>query len=511
MVSMQKPQTEGIAKEIKQLGKHTMTYGLGNILSRIIGFLLIPLYTHYLTPSDYGVLQLVGLTAEVVGIILNLGIGEAIYRFYYNSRDAAHGNLVVSTAWYSITFIAVPILALLCLVSWDIASWLLEETSQGVYILIALSTLWFNMQVSLTYHYLRVRERSTTYLAVSLAKLIVALFLNILLVVGLNMGLLGIFLSGLITAILFAVLSVPLVLYKVGLRFSWLIARQMIRYTLPIIPSNLANLAMHASDRYFIRAYFSLADAGIYTLGYRLGNVVHYLATTPFMQIWAPRRFVLHNNGAPPQSFSVIATYFVFAITFVALGISIFIHDVIRLISPCEYWYAAQLTPAVTLCYILFAFTHHLGFGILVAKRTEYWAYIKLYVGFINFLLNFILIPLYGPWGAVGATFFTFVTELVLLYRIAIPLFPIPFEWLRISGCICTAIGLYVVSRIIHPTSVWLSLCWDTCVVCSYFPALWLLILTPGEKTHFTKFVAQRVPPHYANYLTCVMSFRNTK
>jgi len=101
-----------LKNELKTLLRHGATYGLGDMLSRVIGFLMIPVYTHYLSTSDYGINELVGLSAGVIGIVLSLGLAGAIYRFYFD-KEVEDPNIVVSTA-----FVGVPILSFVGLADW---------------------------------------------------------------------------------------------------------------------------------------------------------------------------------------------------------------------------------------------------------------------------------------------------------------------------------------------------------------------------------------------------------
>ena len=107
----------GLGEQLKILGRHGLTYGVGMVLSRIIGFLMIPVYTHYLKPSDYGVYQLVGITLEVIGIVLSFGIANAVNRFYYDDKEVKDPNIVISTVCVVIPIISIVVLVVLSVFS----------------------------------------------------------------------------------------------------------------------------------------------------------------------------------------------------------------------------------------------------------------------------------------------------------------------------------------------------------------------------------------------------------
>lgn len=474
--------------ELKGLLKHGSIYFLGTVLSRLVGFLMIPVYTHYLSTAEYGINEIVGITVEIIGIVLGLGIAGAIYRFYYEPSEDKDRNLVVSTACIAVPLVSFVFIGLLCFQSKNIAFYVLDGADQWIFITLALGTLWFNQQVNMVYTYLRVREFSGKYLFLSIAKLVTALSLNIYFIVFLEKGVLGLFIANIFTAAIFAVITYPFLLKQVGLSFSMTIAKKMLRFSLPIIPANLASLAVNASDRYFIKAFFSIADAGIYGLGYKFGNVVFYFIRVPFMQIWEPRRYALYNNNAPVEIYAKIATYFCGLMIFTGLGISVFLQDIIKIISPQEYWKAATYAPAVVLCYIIYAMDHHVAFGILIKKKTEYWTYVNLSMAVLNLALNFILIPTYGVWGAIIATFISLVYKVAALFLISRKLFYIPFEWPRMAGLLIIACSIYLLSILIHPDSLAYSFIFDSFMVLAYLLLLWISgIMTHDEKTGVIK------------------------
>src|SRR5207247_916538 len=98
--SLQRAAVTPLAAQLKRLGKHSVIYGLGGLVSRILAVLLLPLYTRYLSPSDYGVVETLIALTTVLGILLRLGITSAFFRFYFDSPDADQRRLVVRTSFW---------------------------------------------------------------------------------------------------------------------------------------------------------------------------------------------------------------------------------------------------------------------------------------------------------------------------------------------------------------------------------------------------------------------------
>ena len=81
----------------RQLGKHTLVYTAGIIIGKVASFVLLPVYTRYLTPADYGVLELLG-TIDVIGMITSIGIVTGVFKFYSEDNNQSGKNAVISTA-----------------------------------------------------------------------------------------------------------------------------------------------------------------------------------------------------------------------------------------------------------------------------------------------------------------------------------------------------------------------------------------------------------------------------
>src|SRR5205085_10681742 len=95
---------EVYAGQINRLARHSAIYGLGGLVSRILAFLLLPLYTSYLTTADYGKIETLVAASTVLVIVLRLGISSSFFRFYFDSRDDEGRTRVVRTSfWFTMT------------------------------------------------------------------------------------------------------------------------------------------------------------------------------------------------------------------------------------------------------------------------------------------------------------------------------------------------------------------------------------------------------------------------
>ena len=149
-----------IKNETKAIAKHSSVYMLGNVLNKIVSFSMIPIYTSFLLPADYGIIQLVSLTTEIIGVVVSAGIAAAMYRFYFDYQSDRERNEVISTAIISFSLIALFSLSLIAFSSDFLAIKLLDNASYYYFFLLSFTSLWLNTNVQMGYTFLRIQEKS---------------------------------------------------------------------------------------------------------------------------------------------------------------------------------------------------------------------------------------------------------------------------------------------------------------------------------------------------------------
>ena len=419
---------KGVKSELKILSKHSSIYGLANILNRIVAFVLLPFYTHYLTPQDYGVMDLIYFTTTFLGFVIGAGINLAIVRFYFDAEEQSERYLAVSTAFYG--FGASSLIATVVLVSMSslVNGLLFPDNDYTNLVIIGLVGLGVDIYVQVGFTYLRIRQRSLKLMIISLSRLFLQLSLNIIFIAGFGMGVLGILLATLIVNSMLALYLVPDILRETGIKFSKEKLKAMFKYGLPMIPSDILTYIVNVSDRYFVNHFVGLTQTGLYTLGYRFGVLINTFVAAPFAQIWVPRRFEMFQKDESGRIFGRIFTYFCLIMCLGGVWISLVTKDIIVLMTEKSYWSASAVVPVIVLSYIIARFELHFNLSILIKKKTTYMLWINLSSAAVNLALNYFLIRAYGIWGAAFATLATFSFKAMLMYYISNRLIPIVTE-----------------------------------------------------------------------------------
>src|SRR3989441_1642301 len=294
-------------ERLKELLRHSAIYGLGGIVSRILAVLLLPLYTRYLSPSDYGLIEtLVALSAVLTAFVAQ-GMKSAFFRFYFDSAEPARRLLVVRTAfWYVLAASTAVLVAGVALAS--PISWLLFGTHGHIGLVIAAFVgLWAALNYEQMTSLFRVEQRSVAFVTATLANVVITIAATVLLVVVFDKGPLGV-LVGNFTGTL--IVYAALLLYSrhaLGLQFDRTLYRAMTRFGLRLVPSAVALWLTNFSDRFFLIKLADAHEVGLYSIGVRIASAI-VLLLTAFRMAWPAFAYSIEDDRGAPRTYSFVLT-----------------------------------------------------------------------------------------------------------------------------------------------------------------------------------------------------------
>jgi len=437
-----------MSSELRKTVGHASIYTIGIMLNRLVSFIMLPVYTRYLSPADYGILELLELVVDVVSIVAGLGILNGLAKFYYQFETEEDRNELVSTlfllvlVFYSVT----------CLLSSLSSGWIslivLKDSKYAFLVFISFINLFLQIMFHMNVSYLRTKQRSKQFVVMNTANLFMKLSLNILFVVFMDMKVLGVLISSTIS---FIILGAGMTLFsfrEVGIRFSRSKAVDLIRFGYPFIFSSFCAFILTYSDRFFLNHYQTLSEVGIYALGYKFGFLLMMFPVSPMMNIWLVQRFEIVKGEGFEQTFNKFLTWFIIVTISVALFIALVVKDALKILSAPEFWPAYQIVPIVLLAYFFQACTDFFNFGIYYSGRTKHIAYGAGISAVVILALSFFMIPRYGIFGAAWATLVSFIIRLVYFYKASQWEFKIRYDLRKPVATTCLAVGTYLVYRL---------------------------------------------------------------
>ena len=327
---------------------HTANYAVANLARRFVGFLMLPIYTRFLTPADYGAIGLMMFTLALFEPIFGARLGVAVPKFYF---DAPEGRARRTVIWGALGLTgAVSVLSMVALI------FLREIGSEVIFgdgkYALALGVFAVNL-VSRPVEdtgmvYLQMHSRSRLFLVISMVKLLVQIGLNVLLVVYWREGVLGVVVSGVISS---AALGLGLMIYVAACEapaFDWRMTRRMLQFCWPLWFSGLAGLYTGSAGGMYLRVLDNLSAVGRLELALRFAAVVGMVIWTPFAQHWVPLSYRYFKEPDGPRKFRVAFVAIAVVLFLGGLGISIFAESVIRLMATKPFYAAAAVVPILT-------------------------------------------------------------------------------------------------------------------------------------------------------------------
>jgi O-antigen/teichoic acid export membrane protein len=438
----------GLGGQLKRLGKHSVIYGLGGLVSRILAVILLPLYTRYLTPSDYGKVETLIALTTVLGILLAMGITSAFFRFYFDSSDPDRRRVVVRTSFWFTMGMATIGLVLGVALSSQIADWLFGPSGGTDLVAASFVGLWAGMNWAQITSLFRVEERSIAYVTATVANILITVGATLVLVVGFKAGPLGV-----IVGTFLGTLAVyfPLLAYRrdqLGLQFDRHLLREMNRFGLPLVPTAVFLWVTNFSDRIFLVKLTNTHEVGLYSVGVRIASAM-VLMLTAFRTAWPAFAYSIEEEREARGTYAFVLTYLVVVTTWAATGLTLLSPWIVDLLTTPAFASASRVVGPLSFAAVAFGGYIVVAIGVGRARRTQFNWVVTGAAAAVNFALNLILIPPYGMMGAAIATVVAYATMFFGMAWRSQHIYPVPYQWRRVFTAAFAGVALAVVGKLV--------------------------------------------------------------
>jgi O-antigen/teichoic acid export membrane protein len=464
---------------LRRLATTGAAYTAASILSKVIAVALLPLYTRYLTPADYGAAEVMFAAVVSASIVVRLGLIEAVLRFYY--KDDEDPDRVVASTFAGLFWFA-TVGALLALpLATPISEALLNRPATDL-TRISIGGLWVLTMFEFMLTLFRLEERARAFFTTTILNVLVTIGLTVVLVVGAGEGARGLLVGSYASGAVFVLGLIVVQRRRLSLRFDRELLRRLLRFGLPTMPAEASLYLLNFVDRIIIVRSAGLAEAGLYSLAVKFAQAVNVLVRG-FQLAWPPLAYSIRDDGEARRAYATVVTLFIGGCAFVVTGMWLFSRWIVRALAAPEFFGSYKAIGLIATAVTLYALYMVLVVILGRTGRTEFNFPAAIAALIANVVLNLLLVPPLGIVGAGLALVASYLVVLALMYGFTQRLFPVPYQWGRLGRVALTSAALVGAGELLLPTSGFPGLLGRAVLWAAYPFALFASgFFTPGER-----------------------------
>jgi O-antigen/teichoic acid export membrane protein len=414
-------------------------YGVGGIAVKVISFFLLPVFTNYLTPEDYGTISLLISMSDFFAILFMTGFSTAAGAYYFESNEQNHRAKVIWSYFTLLTVFGAGFVITGYILAEKI-SWLLFVSDRYVYLVkISLITTLFSLLIDPFGVYLKLEQKARTFTILMVITTFLTVALNFLMVVVLQCGA-----RGMIESISFSrgvgvLLMMGSVIFGFSLRYAFSLdtAITLFKSGLPLLPSSIFMFVMAENVKYVSQYKSGLDTVGLYQVGMNLALPI-YIAVNSFVSAWLPFFMTyMHDQDSARYVLARWTTYYIAGFGAIALMFFVWAKPVVYLMTQPAYTSAYKVIGLIATGHFLLGVFYLLSPPMYYARELTARIPVQLGAVVLGILLSLILIPGYGLVGAGLAFAGGYMIQVILLilwnfYRRK-KYISIPYEWRKLG------------------------------------------------------------------------------
>lgn len=437
--------------------KNSFFYTIASVLQGAVSLFLLPIYTHYLTPTDYAILALVLSFTAIFSSIMTFQIEAGISRFVIKlMNDGERAKIYFS----SIFIIVLSLLLLGCVIINLFGDALLKiifsqnnKISYAPFFQIATWAMLPTLLVNSGLLLLQTLEKGVKYLSVILVQVVINVSCGLFLVVFLKIGVIGVLWAQLISAVcgLFFIIWLIRDWIRLLPRFNIQDIKDSLKYSLPIIPHMIGIYIYMYSDKLILQRYVPLSDIGIYAVAGTFAYILLVIVNST-TSAYAPRFLKLaeeDKSKAQDETRKFIKLWWA-GIVMVFMGYLLFSDVFVKIMTRPSFYPAIPLIPILASAYIfrgLYCFSVN---SVFFCEKTKFIPIITIFAGILNIALNIIFIPRYGIFAAAWNSVISYFITFILAYYFSRKCLPIIYPWISMAGVVLLLVSGYVIVKIFN-------------------------------------------------------------
>lgn len=439
---MAKPSLE---KYFIGLSKDSLIYGLGNAVLRILALITAPIFTRVFAPAEYGIISLVASVISFLSIFLIFGMDNALFVSYYQYKKQR--KEVISSAFWFLLLWGLTIVAIASTFSQNLSEIIFKTPIYRNLFLLTFATAYLTLLINVAKTVFRLQFRAKTFALIAGLNAILSTGLMILLVVYFKKGLIGYFTGSLAGTFVSCLVALFLIRDSLQSRLSYPKLKEMLFFGAFVVPAALSFFVFDLSDRFFINHYWNLSELGLYSIGINIASLIVFFSYA-MGQAWSPQVMKIYFSSRKIFH-QFVPRFFVYYLLFffiLAAAISIFGQEILRIFATPRFYDASNVIAPLAIAMVFSSANQVTPIGLMIARKTKYFAFYTFLAAMLNIILNFVLIPKYGMVGAAWATAFSYLFLTIAYYLASERYIHLEIDWQKIFKLVLLSLAVILVS-----------------------------------------------------------------
>ncbi|WP_028778683.1 lipopolysaccharide biosynthesis protein [Shimazuella kribbensis] len=400
--------------QLKRLAGDSFLYALMSVSTKLIAFVMFPIYTHYLLPSEYGVLGIIDGTVAILSYFVIFGTDTALAFYYFEEKDQDKKLQYVQNVMAFRLLVALVITVIVLLAGNNLVPWLNIGSSLMPFFYLSLMTLVLDSINILALTVYRYEMRTLRVVLLTVAKMLFIAILSYILLIYWSESIGSIIWGRIISITIVILLSGRQMLKYLRLRFDKDIWMKVLKYGAPLVPASLSFWVMGTSNRYIIATMDSTTSVGIYVAAFQFATMISLL-TYGIQMAWRPYSMQMKDHPDGKVFFSKAYTI-IFTVGMVGIVAVTSVMPLVILMLDPKYQASYQYVGFLSLASFLNFFYIIVSSGLLFAKKTKSISGILVLAALLNIALNIVMYIPFGLWGIVISNVIAYLLTCILVF-----------------------------------------------------------------------------------------------
>lgn len=445
-------------QDIKNTIRQSAIYGLSRISTKLVAFILLPIYSHYFSISDYGVIVRIETLWQILWSVYLFGLESGIVRWYNLIQEEDRKRKFLFSVFLFLIVTNIIYTFGLYFASGQLSNLIFGNSNYSNLLVYTSLIATFESLAFVVFLLIRIKEKPLMYSIFSVLATLLNLGFQVYYIVYTNHKLEGVFIAKVLSPLIIIILLLPFLIkfIKIGLELSPL--KELILYSFPSMLSSLAGMLLIQVDRYILGYLTDSREVGIYGLGYNICGIINFVIISPFSLAFLIISWKKLSDENAKRFYTKTITYLFYIVLFFSIILSLSTPYFIKLLNNNEYWAAKDIVPWLSITMPFYGIAIVGFFSFYVSKNTKKILICYLIALIVNIAANILLIPYFKMYGAALANFISYSTMTIVIYTLSKKEYFYKYEWRKIIYMLLTAIALLAPFSIFKFESIYLDI-----------------------------------------------------